>query len=148
MILLGVSLHFGEILEWWGGLTKPCVWLAELTVNLLQKCKHSQPFFHHLPSSGITPTSRWWMRLCVSRLLTLELDIALDHDLCANIYILLPTPAKKRWKELRIKSGALYQLESLNTLLQSSPGITEQLISSTLVMCETIHLLSRKALPA
>lgn len=36
MILLGVSLHFGETLERWGSLTKPCVWLAELTVSLLQ----------------------------------------------------------------------------------------------------------------
>lgn len=46
----------------------------------------------------------------------------------------------------RTQPGVLYQLEQLNTLLQSSPEINEQLISSTLVMCETIHMLLCKAL--
>lgn len=44
--------------------------------------------------------------------------------------------------------GVLYQVEQLNTLLQSSPEIMEQLISSTLVMCKTIHAIMQSTTPA
>lgn len=45
-------------------------------------------------------------------------------------------------------AGVQYQVEQLNTLIQSSPEIMEQLISSTLVMCKTIHVIMQSTTPA